>query len=197
LTSPLINVTFEVTFALNIPKPITMQALIEILKKETQSLKVQYIEKTIEWARSDYDRLVERATWEEENWAKYLGVGTSVYNEGTSTEFVSFEKGFYNTKHAARFDREQTQARKVARMSVDEYLEIAEKNAQHHYEDSIEKLAFRIEKKGLNQDNLSVETAHIAENIETTLTDGVKTVRAFTILAWGQIQRPHYRYLIK
>lgn len=34
-------------------------------------------------------------------------------------------------------------------------------------------------------------------NIETTITDGVKKVRAFTIVAEGEIQRPHYRYLIK
>jgi len=34
-------------------------------------------------------------------------------------------------------------------------------------------------------------------NIETTLTDGEKMVRAYTIIAEGQVQRPHYRYLIK
>jgi hypothetical protein len=34
-------------------------------------------------------------------------------------------------------------------------------------------------------------------NIDMTLTDGEKTVKAFTIIAEGQIQRPHYRYLVK
>ena len=62
---------------------------------------------------------------------------------------------------------------------------------------SIEKLAKRIEKKGLNQENIRTITSHVGVNIETTLTDGNKTVRAFTIIAQGTIQKPHYRYLIK
>jgi len=44
---------------------------------------------------------------------------------------------------------------------------------------------------------LKVQTSHIDVNIDTTLTDGEKTIKAFTILAEGAIQRPHYRYLIK
>ena len=71
------------------------------------------------------------------------------------------------------------------------------KAAEQHYENSIQKLAARIEKKGLNTENLSVLTSHVGVNINTTLTDGIKTVRAFTIIAEGPIQRPHYRYLIK
>jgi hypothetical protein len=46
-------------------------------------------------------------------------------------------------------------------------------------------------------EKLVVETSHIGVNINTTLTDGEKTVRAFTIIASGEIQRPHYRYLVK
>jgi hypothetical protein len=30
-----------------------------------------------------------------------------------------------------------------------------------------------------------------------TLSDGEKVVKAFTIIAEGTIQRPHYRYLVK
>ena len=69
-------------------------------------------------------------------------------------------------------------------------------NAISHYEDSIAKLAARIEAKGLNVSNLKVKTSHIGVNIETVLTDGSKTVKAFTIIAEGQVQRPHYRYLV-
>jgi len=58
-------------------------------------------------------------------------------------------------------------------------------------------LAARIEKKGLNVEKIKTVTSHIGVNLETTLTDGTKTVRAWTIVASGEIQRPHYRYLIK
>jgi hypothetical protein len=37
----------------------------------------------------------------------------------------------------------------------------------------------------------------VGVNFETTLSDGEKIVRAFTIVASGEIQKPHYRYLIK
>ena len=82
-------------------------------------------------------------------------------------------------------------------MGLKTYLEKQEQTAEDHYENSILKLADRIEKKELNQSNLLVKTAHVGVNIETTLTDGEKTVRAFTIIAEGEIQRPHYRYLVK
>ena len=65
------------------------------------------------------------------------------------------------------------------------------------HESSIEKLAYRIEKKELDQSKLKTKTSHIGVNIETVLTDGEKTVRAWTIIASGMIQRPHYRYLVK
>ena len=34
-------------------------------------------------------------------------------------------------------------------------------------------------------------------NIDTIISDGEKQVKAQTICAWGEIQRPHYRYLVK
>jgi hypothetical protein len=66
-----------------------------------------------------------------------------------------------------------------------------------HYLNSIEKLAHRIKSYGLDECKLKLETTYIDQNISTLLTDGNKTIKAFTILAWGQIQKPHYRYLIK
>lgn len=69
--------------------------------------------------------------------------------------------------------------------------------SENHYQQSILKLADRIEKKGLQKENLKFHTKEIGVNIETILTDGIKTVKAWTITAEGPIQRPHYRYLVK
>ena len=82
-------------------------------------------------------------------------------------------------------------------MSLDEYINKELKLSEIHYDNSINKLAERIKLKDLNLDNLKVETSHIGVNINTTLTDGEKTIRAFTIIAGGDVQQPHYRYLIK
>jgi len=49
----------------------------------------------------------------------------------------------------------------------------------------------------LNVDNLQLSTSYLDPNISTKITDGKKTVNAWTIIASGPIQRPHYRYLIK
>lgn len=149
----------------------TMTTLIELLKKETESLKIQYIEMTSEWASKEFDRL--------RNWANRYNMGEFGYGEAS--------KKYYRLP----YDVVNSNGKK------ENFVEREVKNAEEHYEASIEKLAFRIEKKGLNQNNLKLGTSHIGVNIETTITDGNKKVSAWTIIASGAIQRPHYRYLIK
>ena len=149
----------------------TMSNLIEILKAETSSLKVQYIEMTQEWAKAEIQRLIE------------LSDSPANHNTMKQAEWNQRALGS-NLKHRPE-------------LHTQPFLDRIEKAAIAHYNNSIEKLAFRIEAKGLNIENIKTVTAHVGVNIETTLTDGIKTVRAFTIIAGGPIQRPHYRYLIK
>ena len=70
-------------------------------------------------------------------------------------------------------------------------------NAKAHYENSIIKLAYRIVDTGLNQNNLQFTNSYVGVNIDTIISDGEKQVKAQTICAWGAIQKPHYRYLVK
>jgi len=174
------------------------ESLIDILKRETASLKVQYIELTLEWAEKEYERQVEMSKWTQKEWAKWLGVETReepIY--GTNKTRTQFAKGFYNTKASSVYDRALTKASNIESKGKSYFMQQAKKSAEEHYEGSIQKLAFRIEQKGLDQSKLKVKTSHIGVNIDTTLTDGNKTVKAFTIIASGAVQRPHYRYLIK
>lgn len=174
-----------------------MSKLIELLKEQTITLKEQYVEKTIEWAKKDFNRYMEMSKWKEVDWAKYLNVPTKICNPGTSMAFVSFHDGFYNTKASRTYRRMKDEVYRTKTMGLDKYILKAKLKAEKHYEYSIIKLAERISKKGLNEENLKMITSHIGVNIETTITDGVKTVRAFTIIAEGEIQCPHYRYLVK
>ena len=148
-----------------------MKNIIEVLKKETESLKVQYLEMTEKWAVKEFENL--------RRWASDYRDGKLGF-DAASRKYYSLPYYIVNSNG-----------------KVEHHVEKMVKNAIKHYEFSIEKLAARIEKKGLNQEILKVVTSHIGVNIETTLTDGNKTVRAFTIIAEGEIQRPHYRYLIK
>lgn len=174
-----------------------MKKLIETLKSETATLKAQYIEMTKVWAEAQVIRNNERlkrfnhahpesARYRDEN-SMCLSHWTQEQKDAiiylSEAEYHQEQKFKWNTP-AWKFDR----VKFVTRM---------EKDAEAHYEQSILKLAARIEKKGLNQKNLTTVTGHVGVNIETTLTDGEKTVRAWTIIASGLIQRPHYRYLIK
>jgi hypothetical protein len=145
--------------------------LIEILKNETVGLKDQYVEMTAKWARSEFTNL--------RKWAADYHAGKFGYGEASKKYYrLPYEITNPNGK-------------------VEDYVAKQVKSAIDHYEDSIVKLAARINAKGLDIGKIKATTSHIGVNINTTLTDGFKTVRAFTIIAGGAVQRPHYRYLIK
>ena len=174
-----------------------MKNLIQVLRKETESLKTQFVEKRKTYASSYYDLCIRRKTWNEEEWCKYFGLTPRIANPGTKGEFLTYPSNFHNTSNARRLDRIKADIRSILNLSLEKYLKQEELNAITHYENSILKLADRISKKGLNIEKLKTTTSHIGVNIETILTDDMKTVKAFTIVAGGEIQQPHYRYLIK
>lgn len=149
--------------------------LVEKLTIETQELKKTYIEMTIEWAKNDFEQTKE---WIRKAYKKQR-------EELDSSEYWAIE-------------------RKLMRLpsyffngDVNEHVEKMVKAAQKHYTNSIAKLALRIEKKGLDQTKIEMTTGYVDVNITTTITDGEKVVKAWTIIAGGEIQKPHYRYLVK
>ena len=155
-----------------IKKNKAMNKLIDLLKKETETLKIQYLEMTEKWAVTEFETLRQFAKDYQDGKLGYKGEVAKRY----------YRLAYYIVNSNGK---------------VEQHIEKMVKNAIEHYDFSIEKLAARIEKKGLNVETLKTSTSHIGVNIETTLTDGEKTVRAFTIIAEGAVQRPHYRYLIK
>lgn len=149
-------------------------SLLETLFEQTEILKVEFLQKTAEWAVEDFARI-----------EKFVKTATVKQLEGET------QRKFY-----ARQKRADAIGQ-VYEKGLELFITGKEKAALAHYEDSIRKLAARIEAKDLNKETLSIQTAKIGVNIETVFTDGVKTVRAFTIVAFGVIQKPHYRYLVK
>lgn len=156
-------------------------ALLALLKRETESLRVEFIERTREWATAQFARFVELAK--------------------TSPEYADYHDGSrmnYEGGKRYRQARERVEsARRYVTYGESAFIEREVRAAESHYQASIEKLALRIEKKGLNKSALRVKSARLEMNFETTISDGEQSVRAFTILAYGPIQRPHYRYLVK
>jgi len=141
--------------------------------------------------------MMEKIKWTEIKWCKYFGLTPRIANQGSSCEFLSFPNGFYNTKDSKEYLNIKHEIQYLYRIGKNNYIEKELKQAELKYINSIEKLAKRITDKNLNQDNLIITTARIGINLETTFTDGINIVKAWTIIAEGDIQKPHYRYLVK
>ena len=182
-----------------LPKRLDMKKLVDQLTEKTATFKEMYVEKCVEWARVEHAQAVERKYWNNKDWAEFFG-----WEYTTSTQYKSvyygFPRGFYNTKNASKLERAQNIARRISKFSLAEYTRIAEIKAVESFEASILKLAGRIVSKGLdiNTDGgLVITHAHVGANFNCTITDGTKYVKAQTILAYGPVQCPHYRYLVK
>jgi len=165
-----------------------MNDLINNLKEQTQDLKAEYIKQTAIWAAEQVVRNIERkeayykldrGNIEENKARRARGEGSTPISD----KYWKEQKWVY-TAHRRMFDAEL-------------YVPFAEKGAEVHYTNTIEKLALRLVKKGLDSTKAVVTNASIDSNLECQVTDGEVTVRCWTIIASGQVQRPHYRYLIK
>lgn len=166
-----------------------LETLIDKLYEETKGLKDAYLTKTREYAEAAIEQAKERRSWSEADWCKFLGIEPE-----ERSGHLTFPDGFYNTRYARVLANAQQEVRERL---APKFLDKEMNRAEDHYEASIFKLADRLLKKGLDVDNLEMSTTMMGPNIDTVITDGKKTLHAYTIIAGGPIQRPHYRYLIK
>jgi hypothetical protein len=178
--------------------------LFEKLLKETEPLKEDFLKKTKDFATNIYNENESRLLWRVEEWCKFLEVEPE-YTERKANKdgklqivsVASYPKGFHNTDKAKTLDNTLKQVHKIKGYSREQFIEKEMQDAEKHYINSIYKLIFRIKDYNLDDSKIELETSYIDQNISTTITDGNRTLRAFTVLAWGDVQRPHYRYLIK
>jgi hypothetical protein len=186
----------------DIQETVLNHDLIAILRNETQSLKEQYIQLTKEFATKKFE--LSTKLWGmniiqmyDHFKIKYKMVPGGFRTKDGPTERPETERTPDNREQIRYMDNQMSEARKIHSMGYPAFEAKEIKFAEQHYEDSLKKLASKIESKGLNIPNLKVTSGHVGVNFNTILTDGVKTVRAWTIVASGEIQRPHYRYLVK
>lgn len=172
--------------------------LVELLTEETKSLKLQYLDFTEKYAKRAFDSCVERSKWTIAKWFECFNVKYEMKKSAYSEQYYpEIERGNSNRRNYSRMQSTQTGVRNTIIRGYDNYLSSELMLAEEHYKGSIEKLADRIAIKNLNMNSIVIKTSHIGVNIDMVITDGTQTVKAFTIIAEGAIQRPHYRYLIK
>ena len=155
-------------------------SLIKILADYTVDLKASYIEQCKIWAAKHFDLMVIASK--------------------TTPEENEISKDWRNNETRAKRQEIQNRIYKayaITSQGKEGYILKSEKHAIEHYEVSLSKLAERISKKELDIEKLKVVSSGMGVNIEIILSDGNKSVKAWTIIASGEIQRPHYRYLVK
>jgi hypothetical protein len=174
-----------------------MTNLTNILLAQTAEFKATFIAKTSQFADREFTRASEINKWSHEQWCAFFGIEPRIEKNLMGHSYTTFPKNFYNTHHGKVYAQTGAKMATISVQGREGYIAKQIENAEKHYIQSIEKLAFKIESKGLNIDAIQVTSGFQGVNFECTITDGIKKVRAFTIIAEGEIVRPHYRYLIK
>ena len=170
-----------------------METLKNILLAQTAEFKAVFMAKTQAYAEREFNRQSQIDKWTKTEWCEYFGLTPEVSANG----YINFPRGFHNTKDAKTYMNMCAKAYQTIRNGQGAFIVKSLDNAENHYMDSIEKLAARVQSKELNTESIQVIAGFQGVNFECTITDGIKKVRAFTIIAEGEIVRPHYRYLIK
>lgn len=186
--------------------------LIEKLTIAMKDLHDAYIVATKKYAKNIFEYLSKVDEYGCLDWCKHFGITSELANshirpvpkydpsyELKGSEFWSMPSGFYNTKEYKRMKNLQRQAGDAIRKGFRMFEADEVGAAERHFSDSIRKLADRIQEKSLNVKKMSISNSSSVRGngIDTTITDGVNVVNAWTIIAEGPVNRPHYRYLVK
>jgi hypothetical protein len=115
------------------------------------------------------------------------------------SEFWSLPSGHYNSGAARRQSALQDEARRAMKITIENYILNARNAGIRHYNDSIDKLVDRLIKKGISEsrEDVKIDKGWVGVNLEMVISVDQIKVKAWTIVAQGEIQRPHYRYLVK
>ena len=163
-----------------------MDKLLDLLTEKTQDLKFSYVENVKTWAEKTYSQL-------------QLNPLIKFYEYSEQKKALAGKDGFYSKISFGKTRAEDSALNRIVKilnLGLQNYIESQVKDAELHYETSLKKLVFRIQEKGLNFETLEILYSRVGVNIEIVLSDGSKTVKAHTIIASGEVQKPHYRYLI-
>ena len=159
----------------------TSTGIVDELRVATQELKVNYIIKTKETAKRMFDNAADKIPTLKEAkktaWENYKVDRSTVYDYNAITK---------------QLDKLQS----ITEKGFESFLNSELKHAELHYEDSLNKLAERLVIKGISE-NYKIESGYVGVNFEVNITHDLGTVKAWTIIAEGPIQRAHYRYLVK
>ena len=157
----------------------TSDSLVDELREATKDLKKDYIEKTKATARMMYD---------------YAVVNYPIIEKKAKEAFKDYSLNRH--RQYSELSKEASRLESIATKGFDMYLKSELQYAELHYESSLLKLADRLVAKGISKD-YKITSGYVGVNFEVVITHELGKVRAWTIIAEGEIRRAHYRYLVK
>jgi hypothetical protein len=165
------------------------------LETETAEHRVVYMAETRRLAKEYYEKVMTHVGWTREQWLAEYGVDSQVKGSYTSGSGWSYKTVKILPGYAVQMSNDLKAFSGPNGYQNYEDDEIAD--AEKHYNDSIQKLAYRLDELGVKSIE-KVERTNLGYNLNMVIHhDGGKTKRAWTIRAEGPIQRLHLRYLIK
>jgi len=171
------------------------QGLIEKLREATTRLKEVYINKTIEWAEKRFALATTRKNWTDEKWLIEFEVEYEIIKRHSYTWYSAKNQRSENYK---RMQRGKTEDEIVLKKGKKGYIDECVDLAKRHYEESLIKLSDRLNAKGIKDEtNFTIKQGRLSDNFEIEIEHNGVITRAWTIIAYGPVQCPHYRYLVK
>lgn len=174
------------------------KGLIEKLTAETVELKESYIERTKEYARNSYDWALKLKAMTQAQLVEKYG---EVDAKHATREFINGEWVRVIPKRLhPQGQKDLAEARSITCRPYEEYEAREVKYANIHYQNSIEKLASKLNRKGIKDDTeMVIRKSYVGVNINMEIEHDGSLTKAWTITAAmdSVLVRPHYRYLIK
>jgi len=158
--------------------------LVSDLRIATQELKADYIQKVIDSANEMHNSAVEK-----------LSNAHKVKSEAYKTWRADWKNNILR-KEANEAEKTFLRLSSIASVPLEKYIATEVKYGELHYENSLLKLADRLISKGISE-NFKIKSGYVGVNFELVITHELGQVKAWTIIACGEIVRPHYRYLVK
>lgn len=174
--------------------------LVDALKKESTDFKAMYLDRVKVYAAKRFEQCIERNKWTAAEWLEKYGE-EKFYRMQWHTDKTTGESKYGNFTErvvSARGKREQGHVFNIVNAGLEKFTASEIAHAEDHYNNSIMKLAARLNSIGITDDKkFTMRSAGIGVNFECIITHERGETRAYTIIASGPIQRPHYRYLVK
>jgi hypothetical protein len=166
----------------------------------TQLLLEQYLEKTAKYCQDKWRWVEERRDWSNEKWVELFPQKLSNPYKVWKDIDGQRQQVLIETSLSKLGLKIKSEVNMILSIGYEKFLENEIKYANEHYNSSINKLVDRLQNKGISvcYNNFKIEYSSLGVNFEMTIKheDGTIT-RAYTIIAEGPIQRPHYRFLVK